>query len=494
MRQDSRNIAVVLTAICAVLAVGLVGLTIGSEGQGATALWLMLPMIAVVAAHIFMGPAAMILALLSRRLWVNLVVFGYFIGGTWSLWVFLHGGSPPQVLESQITESWSTFVEAREFPAETELCQSLALRMNEGGRGQAGLEPYSLPASPDLDVNFLCRHRTVRLPRHLRHDFYRSTPLQLAALGLEVELIDALIERGAEADRPTAGALTPLLLVLSNGTGFSVHGSMNQQAHSGRIRRAAAALLTAGANVAARDSYGAGVLHWASGAGDPELVRLLLRSGAEVSAEHGPQNGTPAHYAIKTVQELQRRLHGYKTLPQAEYDARFAAQKAILEQLIAAGATPVAVIAAAVDFNAPWAIELLRSAGIAVAELLTRNGPGFLRHGLRNHHRELVEYLIAAGINVNSPTERGDRLITEFLRDRQDWQLRTLIAAGADVNVADKRGKTALEIAVENGNADAVRVLLDSGAEVSKRAVRTATPEIRQILQREPSPAELPNS
>ncbi len=72
MRQDSRNIAVVLTAICAVLAVGLVGLTIGSEGQGATALWLMLPMIAVVAAHIFMGPAAMILALLSRRLWVTL--------------------------------------------------------------------------------------------------------------------------------------------------------------------------------------------------------------------------------------------------------------------------------------------------------------------------------------------------------------------------------------------------------------------------------------
>ena len=88
-----------------------------------------------------------------------------------------------------------------------------------------------------FDVNFMCRNRKVEVPKSLRRDFYRSTPIQLAAVALEVPLLESLIDNGADVETPVSSGLTPLLLVLSQGAGFSAHGSMAQQQYRARIRQ-----------------------------------------------------------------------------------------------------------------------------------------------------------------------------------------------------------------------------------------------------------------
>ena len=474
--------AVALTAICAVLGFGFVWISQGTEGQDASGMWIIFPIIAVAGAHVLMGPAAIILALLSRRLWVNLVVFSYFTIGIWCIWTMMSGRSPVEVVATNVTESWLAFVEAREFPLEKQLCQSLATRLRQGGRTKPDLLPVTLPEATSLDINFHCRHRELRLPQQFRA-FYRSTPIQLAAVSLEVDLLKSLIARGAPVDEPVTEGFTPLMLVVSNATGFSTHGSMNQRPYVSRIRAAAKTLMNAGADINIQETYGAGVLHWAAGTGDPDLVQLLLDAGVAVNASKETNQNSPAHTSIETVRDLNRRVSIYKNLSSDEYDLWFTGQKAILEKLIAAGTDIEDVLWAAVHLDGRWAIESLLAAGIDIQELLSREGPRLLQQALINNYQDLVNYLISFGIDVNQPTKRGGRLITEFLMPQYDWHLAVLLDAGADVSLPNKRGDTALELAVRYKNDTAVKLLLNAGAIVTQKAINNATVEMGTLLE-----------
>ncbi len=474
--------AVSLTAICAVFGFGIVWITTGTQGQGASGMWVIFPMIAVAGAHVLMGPAALLLALLSRRLWVNFVVFSYFTVGIWCIWTMMSGRSPVELVATNVTESWSAFVEAREFPLETQLCQSLATRLREGGRTKLDLQPVTLAEATSLDVNFLCRHREMRLPKHL-HSFYRSTPIQLAAVSLDVDLLKLLIAHGALIDEPVTEGFTPLMLAMSNATGFSVHGSMNQRPYSPRIKAAAKALIDAGADINIRDTYGAGPLHWAAGTGDPNLVQLLLGAGASVNSSKNTDQKSPAYISIEAVRDLNLRLLTYKNISRDDYALWFTGQKTILKIFIDAGTDIEDVLWAAIHLDGRWALELLLATGVDIQELLTLHGARYLQHAMRNHYRDLVDFLIALGIDVNQPTWHGGRLITEFLMPRHDWHLSVLLDAGADVNMTNKQGDTALEIAVKNRNDAAVQLLLNAGAIVTQKAINNATVEMGTLLE-----------
>jgi ankyrin repeat protein len=110
---------------------------------------------------------------------------------------------------------------------------------------------------------------------HIEGADYRRTPLGEAAKNGSPEILKALLDAGAEVDKPTlefpARSITPLMLAAKAGHPEAV-----------------SALLKAGANVGARDTElvggGATPLHYGARTGNPEVLKLLIAAGADVSA------------------------------------------------------------------------------------------------------------------------------------------------------------------------------------------------------------------
>jgi ankyrin repeat protein len=102
----------------------------------------------------------------------------------------------------------------------------------------------------------------------------------------------ALIRAGAEVNAADDRGLTPLMRVVSEGSSRSPAGARAETLQS---------LLTAGANVRARDREGRTALIWAikgtpSSKSDSELVRMLIEAGSELEARDR-EGGTPLVYA-----------------------------------------------------------------------------------------------------------------------------------------------------------------------------------------------------
>jgi ankyrin repeat protein len=129
-----------------------------------------------------------------------------------------------------------------------------------------------------------------------------------------------------------------------------------------------------------------------------------------------------------------------------------------------------AAMAAAPAPNAKQrAIERLDALGVA------RDGPSLVRV-VSVSHRPVIDLLFAAGVDVNSPDQRGrSALIAAALA--ADWStVSRLLKAGADVQHADDTGLTPLMAAAMGGNLATVQELLSRGADptVADRGGHTA--------------------
>jgi ankyrin repeat protein len=104
------------------------------------------------------------------------------------------------------------------------------------------------------------------------------------------------------------------------------------------------------------------------------------------------------------------------------------------------------------------AIERLDALGV------TRDGPSLVRV-VSASHRPVIDLLLAAGVDVNAPDQRGrSALIAAALA--RDWStVARLIAAGANVQHADETGLTPLMAAAMGGNLVTAQELLSRGAD-----------------------------
>ena len=107
-----------------------------------------------------------------------------------------------------------------------------------------------------------------------------KAPLHWAARNDRHEVVAELLGRGVPVDMPAKDGTTPLHLACYTGA-----------------RRAAEALLAAGADLAARNRYACGVEHWASMGGHVPMARWLAgKHGVRFEAAQG-QGQTPLHKA-----------------------------------------------------------------------------------------------------------------------------------------------------------------------------------------------------
>jgi len=242
------------------------------------------------------------------------------------------------------------------------------------------------------------------------------------------------------------------------------------------------------ANVNVPQVDGTTALHWAVERDDVEMVDLLIRGGARVTATTR-EGVTPLQLAATN------------------------GSVAMIDRLLKAGAkvndplTPgrdTALMMAARTGTAA-AIRVLIEAGADVNAKETWGGTTALMWAVSEGHADAVRMLIAAGADANAKSNyvaaangrgfegrtpvanRSEPKSEEFAsgwltplmlaaREGNVELARILVGAGADVNASAGDGKTALALAIFNGNYDVASLLVDSKADVNTADAQRFTP------------------
>ena len=189
------------------------------------------------------------------------------------------------------------------------------------------------------------------------------------------------------------------------------------------------------------DDDGKTPLHAAAFHAGPEIVQLLLEAGAEVNITDR-YGRTPLHAAV-----------GSGNLD-------------VVKQLLSWGAeTDQTTLRHA--FDHPVILEFLLTQR-------PRLDPGLLYWAVRKGRHEIVERLLAQGMDANGSENRGSPL--HQAAERGDVETATiLLAHGAAVNSRDRQ-TTPLHIAADEGSLKLVELLLANGAEIDADEGRGITP------------------
>jgi ankyrin repeat protein/peroxiredoxin len=352
-------------------------------------------------------------------------------------------------------------------------------------------------------------------------DSLGGTPLHDAAWAGEKDVAAYLISKGAEVNaRHTEGGSTPLHyavltnhpevveLLLDHGADLKIlyktKTALHLAAASG-YARCATLLIAHGADVNARDETGATPLSEASWTGETEMVRLLVAKGANAN-DVNPQTGTtPLHAAAS---------RGYREVAKVLIDAGARAdvrdksgatplylalqfQRMDVVDLLIRDATGSLPKPQSVDVKAVLRDEVLRGQTNVVSMLLDRMPPlgstTLLHDAALKGHIDIMELLLSHGADVNSLNAQGatalhdaalagqraaaDALLKHGaninardsdsgatpLHQAASWGRRSvvelLLARHADPGIKDKNGRTALDLAVANGQQEVAEVL-----------------------------------
>ena len=187
--------------------------------------------------------------------------------------------------------------------------------------------------------------------------------------------------------------------------------------------------------------------------GDPEFVRLLVNTGADINATAGFGGNTALHEAV---------AQGSAEIVQVLVDAG-----ADIEAAGFMGQTPLSLAA--------------EEGATEIMKVLLGRAPDFATAASGDSKK------------APSPSAIGGKALFTAIGSDNAVMVRLMVEAGADVNAAEGfGGNTPLHEAVENGNAEIVQILIDAGADIEAEGFMGRTPlglaakegatEIMQIL------------
>jgi len=276
----------------------------------------------------------------------------------------------------------------------------------------------------DADAVELCLENGASVNCQFKDDLY--TPLHTACSSGSstgsMEVLEILLERGADCNACNKWRETPLLIAANNGHRLGV-----------------AALLKHGADPSLCSEAGWSALTFAAHKGYDDIVALLLRAGAPVNSRVSEDLSTPLHKACAGSKP--GHLASVKLLLDAAAD---------VHALNKWRETPLLTAA---NHGQSGAVEVLLSHGADPCKC-TDTGWSPLSIAAYKGHDDVVRLLLEEG----APTEEDDPTLSALLQAATKGlpdTVELLLRHGADHTVTTKKGDTALSILVEQNLIDA---------------------------------------
>lgn len=350
------------------------------------------------------------------------------------------------------------------------------------------------------------------------------TPLMMAAMANNTNLIARLLEAGAEVNEKRMGSRTALLLaaqnghneavrmLLDNGADMNVSVGMDnmkvvQWAMFTKKKDTVELLLDRGADLGPTPLIGP------ASQGDLEMMELLVSRGADINEKR------LASISVRDKQEWEAAIHVVATSCKTNSIAWLLAHGAPVDDPGAFDRTPL--ISAINDRCLAGALLLIeKGANVNAVDRLNMTP---LIYAARTGDSNLIQNLLDRGADVNFKGKSGmtaldtafqwggrelaavmlikagaevgaDTLLRAARESDSAWDdgelMQSILDRGIDVNSTNDLGETALMAAVQSGRNDNVKWLLSRGADAALKDVSgkiaadyTKDPEILEALR-----------
>ena len=293
------------------------------------------------------------------------------------------------------------------------------------------------------------------------------TALICGAYSGHEEVVQALLDSGANIDNSDPDLTTPLHVAAANG-------------HEQIVRL----LLDRGAKINAKEKDGTTPLFIAVMNGHEQAVQLLLEGGAETEAKPNDTNTTALYLAAWNGNEqiVQLLLESGADIEGANenggillYTAARSGHERVVELLLEGGAQigvanengPTLLYIAA-QYGYERVVQLLLERGAEI-DVANKNGETPLYTAARSGHERVVELLLEGGAQIGVAIEDGPTLLYIAAQYGYERVVQLLLERGAEVDIANENGETPLYTAAQSGHERVVQLLLDRGAETGAK-------------------------
>jgi len=274
-----------------------------------------------------------------------------------------------------------------------------------------------------------------------------QTPLDIASEQGHKEIVELLVEKGAESSIYTAASSGDIDKVKSLiKSGVSVNGDPRSSktplywAVKNEHRDVAKLLIDKGADVSS-----AHLLYYASMHGYRDLVEFFIQKGANVNSRYWKD--TPSHYTVwgghTDVLEL-LLAHGADANQKGQHG------RSLLHLAAGSGSADMT--------------KMLLGKHADVNAKENKGGRTPLHRAVEEDHPAVAELLITHGSDVNAKDNEGGTPLHCAAADGYKEIAELLIARGANLNARDGDGRTPLSYAQEEGHTEIVELLRKQGA------------------------------